>query len=74
MKNTAGDCQAAGGAKPPKSVNRQHIFNKKGDRSLPKINYYVAYEKIQTVNFRAKLHENRVISKRAKIKIKATKL
>jgi hypothetical protein len=74
MKNTARDCQAAGGAKPPKSVNRQHIFNKEGDQSLPKINYYVAYEKIQPVNFRAKLHENRVISKRAKIKIKATKL
>nr|WP_161941961.1 IS30 family transposase [Petrimonas mucosa] len=27
-------------------------IKEKGDRSLPKINYYVAYEKIQTVNFR----------------------
>lgn len=30
-------------------VNRQHK-NKKGDRSLPKINYYVVYENLQTVN------------------------
>jgi IS30 family transposase len=29
MKNTAGDCQAAGGAKLPKSVNRQHNSIKK---------------------------------------------
>jgi len=31
MKNTAGDCQAAGDAKPPKSVriNRQHNLTKK---------------------------------------------
>jgi DNA-binding NarL/FixJ family response regulator len=29
MKNTAGDCQAAGGAKPPKSINRQHNSIKK---------------------------------------------
>ena len=29
-------------------------IHEKGDRSLPEINYYVAYE-IQTVNFRAKV-------------------
>lgn len=31
MKNIAGDCQTAGGAKPPKSVriNRQHNLTKK---------------------------------------------
>jgi len=31
MKNIAGDCQAAGGAKPPKSVriNQQHNLTKK---------------------------------------------
>ena len=29
MKNTAGVCLTAGGAKPPKSVNQQHILIKK---------------------------------------------
>lgn len=29
MKNTAGGCQAVGGAKPPKSVNQQHNLTKK---------------------------------------------
>ena len=31
MKNIAGDCQTAGGAKPPKSgrINRQHNLTKK---------------------------------------------
>src|SRR5690554_1235164 len=32
-------------------------IKEKGDRSLPKINYYVAYEKIQTVNFRTKVRD-----------------
>ena len=45
-------------------VNRQHK-NKKGDRSLPKINYYVAYvEKIQTVNFRTKVRHLFRLTKR----------
>jgi len=29
MKNTAGACQAVGGAKPSKSVNQQHSLTKK---------------------------------------------
>jgi hypothetical protein len=31
------------------------VKNEKGDRSLPEINYHVAYEKIETVNSRTKV-------------------
>jgi len=37
MKNTAGFAKRLG-CETPKERNRQHIFNKEGDRSLPKIN------------------------------------
>jgi hypothetical protein len=50
MKNTAGVCHSGWGREAPKERQPATYFNKKGDRSLPKINYYVAYEKIQTVN------------------------
>ncbi len=54
MKNTEG-LPNGWGRVAPKERQTATLFNKKGDRSLPKINYYVAYEKIQTVNFRAKI-------------------
>jgi len=46
MKNTAGFAIAVGGAKPSKSVNRQHILIKKETVVSLKINYYVAYVEI----------------------------
>lgn len=45
MKNTAGVCHSGWGCETPKERQPATYFNKKGDRSLPKINYYVAYEK-----------------------------
>jgi hypothetical protein len=47
----------------------KRVKNEKGDRSLPEINYHVAYEKkLQTVNFRTKVRHFLGIRKRVEPK------